>query len=177
MKYLLLTGFVSLALTATASFAEEKCGEAKGNMIVGKVTLQCLKITGTAKFDGTTIAGNLHITGPLEAKSAKLSSLKVAGVVTLTDTTVSGPVNIAGTLEAKNTTFLDKILFQGKSASFTHSTLKDIEITSKASQKTTIYLEDDSVINGNITFKNGNGLVKNHHATLNGKIIGGKMAQ
>jgi cytoskeletal protein CcmA (bactofilin family) len=174
MKYLLLAALASLTFTNTV-LAADKCAEASGNMTVGKVTLQCLKVIGTAKFEGTTLEGALNLTGPLEAKSTHFSSLKIMGNAILTDSTVTGIVKITGGLDAKNTIFLDKIVINGKSALFSHSTLKDIDIIAKARQKASITLEDESIVNGNITFTTGNGIVINHHATLNGKIIGGKM--
>ena len=174
MKKELLTSLILMGLACNVH-AEEKCGDAVGNVIMGKVSLGCMRIAGTAKLDGTTLKGMLRVAGPLDAKSTHLTSLQIAGKTNLADSIITGPVHIAGPLEATNTTFQGTVKLSAKSAMFSHCTLKDIEITSdKAGQAALISLENGTTVTGNITFVNGNGVVKNSHSSIAGKVIGGK---
>lgn len=174
MKKFTITCFLlSLVFTSTNSIASEKCAQAMGNMIVGKVTMNCLKVKGTAKFNNTTIKENLDVMGSLNATSANLNSLTIKGQVTLDKSKVSGVVNIQGMLEASDTTFGDKILLETQSATFKHSTMKGIKITS--TKPATVYLNDQSTVDGDIEFTHGDGIVKNNGSKITGKVIGGKL--
>jgi hypothetical protein len=155
------------------AFALEKCAEVSGNMIVGKASLTCSKIKGSATFKGSTFTGKLDITGPLKANDAKLTAINVTGNVTLDHSVVSGVANITGELTASDTVFKDKLQVTTATVTLNGGTAEDIEI--KSHKTAYLYLNDGSIVNGNITFKNGNGVVKNNHSTIKGKVVGGKV--
>jgi hypothetical protein len=164
---------ISCPLTA---FAETKCAEVSGNMIVGKVTLGCTNIQGSATFKTSTFTGKLDVAGPLKANASNLAEVDVAGDVTLDNSVVSGTAKITGDIIATDTTFKATLQAFTHSITLIGSTAEDIEITpSKPHEAAYLYLNAGSTVNGNITFKNGHGIVKNNHSTLKGKVTGGKI--
>jgi len=179
MKQLIvLSASVLLIAAATNTIAGKKCARAEGNMIVGKVTMDCLDVKGSAKFNQTTIKGALHINGPLTAKSSSLNRINIVGNTVLHDSTVSGLANVTGSLEASDTAFKDNIQASSQSVTLNHSTVRNIKIKSdKPHQITYVYLNDNSVVSGNITFVGGKGVVKNQRSKVLGKIIGGKILE
>ena len=139
--------------------------------------MTCLQAAGNVIFNGTTIEEGLTITGNLEAKDATLNSLNIVGAATLKNTTISGATQIVGGLQATDSNFKDKIQITSKTVTLNHSNTQDIEIKDDdAKSSPSVYLNDNSVVNGNITFVDGNGLVKNNNSKINGKIIGGKLS-
>jgi hypothetical protein len=170
MKMTKLTIITTLFfLQAAAAHAE--CGTLVGNTTLGKVSLQCQNITGTATLTDTTITGLLTISGDLSAQRALLVGLNVVGNVSLDSTTVSGSSTIIGKLDASSSKLTD-VELDGTSATFTTSTVQNILVKSSRNQAAHIIL-NNSVVNGNITFANGNGIVQNNNSKITGKVTGG----
>lgn len=170
-----LSALLALIFASCAS-ADEQCAQSLGNMTVSKVTIPCLSVTGRADFMGTTILQQLTVMGSLTATLSTFHATKVVGNVNLTDSTVSGPITVTGSLTAVRTTFSDKITLTGMDATFNHATLHDVYITASKLNKTPIvYLDEGTVVKGNIVFMQGKGTVENHHAELQGKVIGGEL--
>jgi hypothetical protein len=175
-KNLLVLPTILLICSSIDTFAAEKCAEVSGNMIVGKAKLTCTTIKGSATFTGSTFTGKVDIIGPLKADTTKLEEIKVTGNVTLNHTIVSGAAQIKGNVTATDSAFKEKLQATSASITLNDSIAEDIEITANKPHATMyLYLNEGSTVNGNITFKNGNGIIKNNHSTLKGKVTGGKM--
>ncbi len=171
-----LTALLSLLLTSTSIFAADKCTHSAGNMVVGKVTMQCLVVAGSALFNGTTIKGSLKVAGSLNANSAMLNNVDVTGSMNINNSNIDGSTKITGALEATDTSFLDKVQITAISSIFNHCITKNIFVSSSKSGKPAyLYLNNHSVVNGNITFVNGNGIVKKNDSEINGDVVGGKV--
>ncbi len=168
-----LTGI--LLIHSSTLFAAAKCAEVKGNFVVGKVTLGCTNVTGNATIKKTTFTGELKIRGDLKATESTFMSINVAGDVALNNSTVASTAKIDGKLMANNTTFQDKLDIKTQAITLNHATTHGIEIKATKIKKPVVVTINESTIDGDITFVDGNGVVKNHHATINGKVIGGKV--
>ncbi len=166
--------FITLLLLTTRVLADNGCGTAVGNVVMGKVTLQCQQITGNADLTGTTMTGKLTVLGGLTATRAKLDSIDVTGNVTLTDSTL-GSAKITGQLVASGTTFKD-IEIIGDNIELSHSTTGNIVInSSRGNSSPTLTLSKKCTVNGDITFNGSQGVVLGNDAKITGKIIGGKI--
>jgi len=164
-------GILIATLITSPAFAQQKCAEVQGNMVVKKVTMKCLSVKGTADFDHTTILHDLQVKGTLSANSATLGSVNVTGKTSLHNSVINGVTQITGFLEAFDTTFKDKIQLLGPDAVFENSKTKGIEVLEKA--KSVIHLKNTTV-DGDIVFTHQKGIVENTNSTIQGKIIGGK---
>jgi hypothetical protein len=165
--------FLFLA-NATIAIADNGCGTAVGNVIMGKAVLQCQQITGNATLTDTTITGKLSVLGGVTATGAKLDSLDVTGNLSLMNTVVSGPVTVTGLFVASNSTFKD-ILVHGDSLQLEASTTGNIVIDSSRTNSTpTVQLAKKCTVNGNITFTKTAGVVEMNDSKITGQIIGGK---
>jgi hypothetical protein len=162
--------FILLAVSVHAS-ANEKCAEAMGRMVVGKVTMECLHVTGDTRFDGTTIRHKLTVIGAFDAKSAKLSDLEVTGNVVLHNSHISGVTHITGALQAFDTYFGGKIDLTAQLVRLSHVTTHMIRIDSNKPAELDL---DNTIVNGDIVFSHPGGIVKNHKSQIHGKIMGGK---
>lgn len=163
-----------LLLTSTTIHAEGKCGTAIGNTVMhGATMMQCQKITGAATLNQSTMHGTLTVIGNLSAKQSTLLDIDITGDVNLLMSAVDGKSKITGQLNATKTTFADSIELTGKTATFHTSYTRGIIINSK--KPAYIYLDDHSVVDGDITFTNGDGIVKNTNSIIHGKVIGGKI--
>jgi len=151
--------------------AHAACGTLVGNTVLGKVSLQCQNITGTATLTDTAITGILTVSGDLNATRASIAGLNVVGNVSLNSTIVSGSTSIIGKLDASTSKFTD-IELEGSSATFSKSTIKNILIKSSRNETPQIVL-NNTVVDGNITFTSGKGIVQNNNSKITGKVIGG----
>lgn len=171
-KWIIYLLFSLITIDVTAN---ENCTRAMSNMTVGRVTLRCLNLTGIANFNGTTIQENFDITGSLSATAAHFNNLNAKGTVILDHSIITGITHIQGLLEASDTTFLNDIQITTNSATFKHSTTKNIKVISKTPAQ--VYLDNNSVVEGNIEFTEGHGVVKNHNSKITGKVMGGKIVE
>jgi hypothetical protein len=165
--------FITLLLLSTRALADNGCGTAVGNVVMGKVTLQCQQITGNATLTGTTMTGKLTVLGGLTATRATLDSIDVTGNVTLDSSTV-GPAKITGQLVASDSTFKD-IAINSEDVELSHSTTGNIVISSsRANSSPILKLTKKCTVNGNITFTGSPGVEVND-SKITGKVIGGKV--
>lgn len=164
--------FITLLFLATHAMADNGCGTAVGNVVMGKVTLQCQQITGNATLTDTTMTGKLTVLGGLTSTRAKLDSIDVTGNVTLDSSTV-GPAKITGQLVATGSTFKD-IEINSEDVKLSNSTAGNIVITSnRANSSPTLQLTKKCTVNGNITFTGSPGVVEVNDSKITGKVIGG----
>jgi hypothetical protein len=171
-KYLLLGTLLFLNSQANA---DGQCASAVGNTIIGKTTIQCMKIVGTASLTNTTMVGLLTLSGDLNATHATLNDLSIVGNVNLQNTTVAGNADITGKLNASDSK-LSGIKLHGEEIILSNSTSQDILIDSSRDSDTShLVLNNNSIVNGDITFSDGKGIVENHNSKITGKIIGGKL--
>jgi hypothetical protein len=175
-RSLLAIPAILLISASLTTFAEARCADAAGNVIMNHLNLSCIKVQGSATLKASTLTGKLDVTGQIKANDSKLAEINAIGDLTLDKSVVSGEALISGDVIATDTTFKAKLQATARSVTLTGSTAEDIEITSKKPNETAyLYLNAGSKVNGNVTFKNGHGIVKNHHSTLKGKVIGGKI--
>jgi hypothetical protein len=151
--------FIFLA-SSTYAIADNGCGTAVGNVIMGKAVLQCQQITGNATLTDTTITGKLSVLGGLTATGAKIDSLDVTGNISLMNSTINGPTTVTGQFVASNSTLKD-ILVHGDSLQLEASTTGNIVIDSARTDSTpTVQLAKKCTVNGNITFMKTAGVVE-----------------
>jgi hypothetical protein len=169
-KIILLSLLCIISMNAIA-----KCTEAIANITMGKISLPCLKVKGSVILNGTTIQDHLILIGELTATAAHFNRLNIKGDVILNHSTVSGKTDIEGKLKATDTVFSDNIYLKTNEAIFDHSTIQNLEVSSN--KTVYVFLNNHSTVNGNIIFKNKNGIVKNNHSSITGKVIGGTVEE
>lgn len=172
--FVLLTSTVLLA-AATSVFAEPQCGQASGNVVMNKTSVDCLQVMGNARLTNATIKNKLKIVGSLNVNESTLGEVHAVGHVSVNKSSITGPVTIVGGLEVTQSTFEDNIKIATNTIKIASSTLQNIEI--KASQKDkipTLYLSDNTVVKGNIVFVNSSGVVVSHESKILGKVVNGK---
>ena len=156
-------------LACTPALAADKCANAIGNITIGKVTLGCMIITGSANFTKTELTGPLVLKGKLEAMESTLMEIQVAGPVSLTMTSVNGKASIVGpVLEATKSSFAQSLDFTGDAIRLNKTTTRNITINSQ--HPVTLSLTDVTV-NGDIRFTHGKGTVENNHSSIHGQVL------
>lgn len=160
--------------------------------INGPLNFTALKIKGKTEISGTFSGEDAELSdvvihGPFEGSKIIAKNLQVDGDVTLEDFKIDGNVNINGPLKAKNGSFKDINSVYAPIA-FYSVTLNNINVkktnhqdggdNTNSDDNTNNYeikLAGNTVINGNITFESGKGVVfiRDKTAQLKGKVIGG----
>jgi hypothetical protein len=163
----LLTGLM-VALLSQNCLALEKCASSIGNVILRHVTIGCMNINGSADMAGTTFKGDLLLTGPLKASGTSFQGINVTGSVDLQNARVAGETFIIGGLDATTTTFQKKLTINANKIQLVTSTTQDIVIETGSPSTLTL---TNCTVNGNVTFRNGNGTVTNNNSKISGKIL------
>ncbi len=172
---LLLSASLSFALTGYAADVPV-CQSAPGSMTCNQGTVDSINTNGMVTLSGTTVKNDTVINGRVTADKATFNNLKVNGTLDINNSTVEGTVLVSGLLNADKTTFKQKIEIASNVIRFSKSEINEILVDDtqpKVEQK--IYL-DKTKVNGDITFKSGDGIVYvGKDVEMKGKVVGGKV--
>lgn len=141
-----------------------ECGEGK---------LSDLHIAGKATLKGTTVLGDTHIAGMLNATNVNLNTLYVAGKASIDRSQIRGKAKISGLLISCKNKFAHKLTISSDKTYLEETESGDIEI-SRGGDTQVLYLGNQTVIHGNITFTDKHGLVLlDKTSKIEGHVIGG----
>jgi|GEM_PF-2511557 len=122
-KFALLA--LSFMLTNTYAF------NCMGDCQLGKQTVDFVNSASNLTLNQTTVMGDVHVAGKLQATAVKLKNLAAAGKTDLDNTIVENDAKIAGKLTAHGSTFNGDVFLAAK-ASFSNSKLnKQLNTTGK----------------------------------------------
>ena len=138
---------------------------AKSLSVMGPLHFNHLKVEKAAEIFGPVANSefgafdSLAITGPFVAKNVTCSKLEVTGPVDVTDLQVSGATTIIGPLKAVKSTF-QNITITSDQVTLVDSKTKDIVVEKNEDKKQVLHLKGKTIVEGNITFESGKGIVK-----------------
>ncbi|MGD9152208.1 MAG: hypothetical protein PVG30_00910 [Gammaproteobacteria bacterium] len=180
-------------LISIAVYASKVCHYLPGVVVCGKGSVHNVLAAGYANLNGTTVTNSIKVGGYLSAKNSNLNLVACGGGVDIDKSNITGSVGFAGAailnkvsingkcselglLVAKDADFANTIEITGEITHFQHSKTVAILVHPSEHPQEKIYLEDQTVVNGNITFESGNGIVvKSADSTILGNVIGGKI--
>lgn len=172
--FLCATTFITLMFSTLNSYAGQ-CIESAGKVSYGNEIIPCLKVAGKATLNGTTVQGLTRISGSVFAKNANLNQLNVSGKADLTGTMINGTGEISGLLTTFKSQVLGDLTISSNTVELESTTTKNITINPGGLEQV-LYLTN-SIVEGNVIFTSGNGVVYLRGASqVTGKIIGGKIA-
>lgn len=194
MKQIMVV-FIALSLTSMLTHANDKTGATfYGPVTLSNKEFDHLNAKGPTTLEGVTVTGPLEVFGPLTIKDSKIKNLTVMGPLTAKKLTmvsgeingpvkldrsqVEGKITINGPLTAEECKFKDTIDIATTKMTLEHSTATHIHVRKNDSwldKPQKIYLTSKTIVNGDITFEAGNGLVYlKKGSTLKGEVKGGK---
>lgn len=171
---------------------------AKSLSVMGPLHFNNLKVEKNTEIFGPVansdhgVFDSLFITGPFMAKNIACSKLEVTGPVDVTDLQVSGDATIIGPLKAGKSTFqnltltgplkAEKSTFQDLTITADKIVLEDVktkDILVKKNQeerqekKQVLHLNGKTIVEGNIIFESGKGIVEQgSEVKIQGEIKG-----
>lgn len=178
MKSLTITA-VLLALAPLASMAED-C-EIQPGMLACKTT----KISelpagayGDISLKGTTVTSKTEATtGNFSAKDSTLNNLDITtGNADIKNSTLDGKINITtGFMTIKDSQLKQNAEFAAAWVNLKNTTTKGVVMSSDSTKPLCLNLYDNTTVDGDITFSNGNGLIYVENGSkVTGNIHGGK---
>lgn len=164
-------------LVSSLSLANNVCQQNYGQTVCGSGVVKNVSSNGTATLNKTVVTGKASINGSLHAQSAKIAYLSVNGTATIKDSIISKSAIINGTIHASQSTFLSDLIIASNTSTLNQSVTKNIYINKSSNNSNQeIFLNDHSIIDGDINFKSGGGIVYlSHGSKINGTVIGGKV--
>lgn len=164
----------SLAVNGPANF---KLVKAKTLQVNGPLQFHNLDVAGKAEVDGSMKGdkgkfGQLFVTGPMDVDHVICGELSVKGPVKATYLDVQNHAEIVGPLEVQHGKFkslavnADKIILEAV-------TIETI-VVNKGNNNQTLVLRGQTIVNGDIVFESGNGIVQIESSDVrtNGSVKG-----
>ncbi len=168
----------ALILAGTMNFAyADVCNFNPGSVTCGKGTIENLNGNGMVSINGTKITGTTAVNGMLNADDAHLNAMDINGSAILFKCTVNSEVKIKGALKASSSRFKSSIEIYSDYTRLVNTNVhKNINIHRNYGSRQKLLLEDNSEVNGDIVFENGNGtVVLDQSSKILGNVIGGKI--
>jgi len=138
-------------------------------------TSNAVSANGPVMMEGTTVLGSTNINGTLNAAHSVFNTLQVNGTVVLKNSIVQGETQINGTLLARKSWFNQPLTLASNSVVFEDTQSVSITFLSTSSSPKIFVLGGNSRVNGNIFFKDKDGVVcTSQTAQIVGNIIGGQ---
>lgn len=164
-----------LAGSVSTGFADV-CKIEPGSVTCGKGTVSELSGNGMVTVSGTTVTGDTNVNGLLRADDANFGSLQVNGSASLTECTINNTADIKGTLNASSTKFENILDVYSSLSRFINSKMNNnLHIHHNDAKKQLVYLDNNTEVNGDIIFDDGNGeVVVRGGSKIAGKVIGGQ---
>lgn len=173
---LIVVGFVVYSFDIGSKNFDRTTIENKN--IIGPVSLnktkgESISVTGSVK-GSDIVFGTIACVGSVKLSSSKIANLDVVGLVKISDCEISGEILIVGMLKAKNS-HMHNISITASLVELDNSKAKNITIKkqSEANQMQTLVLKGNTVVDGDIIFESGQGIVeKASTVKMNGSISG-----
>lgn len=177
MKLLKLLPIVATLAISIPAFAAGVCQKYPGTTICGKGEVDNVVAYGVATLNDTTVLQKTDVSGTLTATDANLNMVNSKGNTTLQKTTVNGSNHFFGGLQTNGSTFKKTLTISSTSVTLTDTKTVDVSLGDiKPVVTQELYLKGNTLINGDITFKQGHGIVYlSGNAQISGKVSGGKV--
>lgn len=194
MKKIILAVFLLLnvSLLSLTAFAQSVCKYSIAKVTCGAGIVSNVFAAGWAELNGTTVTNSTTVEGFLKAYNVNLNTVSANGMVTINNSTIKGFFHFRGDLTVNGLTDYNKLEMVGI-LDASNSSFDDIEITSEKSYLSStstknivehmasnhhekIYLRNNSVVNGDISFDSGNGeVVVSGGSRVMGAVRGGRI--
>ncbi|MCL5260824.1 MAG: hypothetical protein M1561_03980 [Gammaproteobacteria bacterium] len=176
-------------------FAADVCTHWEGGISCEKGAVDNVSGVGLASLNGTTVTNAVSFTGNINAVNADINKLNIIGNLLFTNTTLRGFAQIIGNAALIDTKFLGGFQITGfmlvTNSSFEtpieitsplitlkSSTTKNIVVHKSNNPNEQLYLQEHSIVNGDIVFESNTGTVFESDGSLvNGNVIGGTIVK
>ncbi len=140
----------------------------------GQVTRSSILCNGPGFLKGTTVKGDIKITGNMEAHNIKASSIIVNGSVSIYNSQVTGDMEVVGSLKSTNVQYAKSLNITSNHVVFNNSTVAgEVKINSPTSVPQ-LKMMCGSIIAGSVTFEGQEGVVQvTGDSRVRGKIMNG----
>ena len=179
--FLILSGLVGVtyadvcSLDRKTSLSNKVPSLFNGSTTCKEGKVDSILINGALELNKTTIQ-KLKVNGNVIANSGEIGNALINGNIEIADSK-SDSIKVNGALSAQKTVF-ENVEVNGISK-FTGSTInKDLTVkrNPNSTHKLETYLYENTIINGNIIFENGEGIVyKSDKSIIRGKVLNGKI--
>ncbi len=177
MKLLKFSTLVATLAISIPALSAGVCQHYPGSTICGKGEVNNVTAYGVATLNGTTVDQTTDVSGALTAIDANLNMASVKGSAILQNTTVNGTNHFFGGFNTKGSTFKKTLTISSNDVTLVDTKTVDVllgDVSPVGTQK--LHLKGNTLINGDVTFKQGHGIVYlSGNAQVSGQVNGGKV--
>lgn len=164
-----------------------------GRATLKEVSASSLSVNGSLKFDhvkidhSLTVSGsakghylegdNFSVNGSLKGDYIKFNNATINGSVSGDHISISDKLKVFGRVKVSDSQFSSVEISSEKSI-FKNSKIEQLSVLKDDDVKQEIYLEEGTIVSGNIEFESGKGVVYlKDNSRVEGKVSGGKVIQ
>lgn len=142
----------------------------------GKNVVDEVVCYGPTVMKGTTVKGDIKVTGPFQANNISAKNLVIEGPVEISNSQIAGSVKTAGEFSADHVEFKKGVAVTANNVVLNHSVVNGL-MTITSNQKTPyLQVQCSSVITGAVLFDGKAGVVQiTGESLVKGKVVNGAM--
>jgi hypothetical protein len=170
---------------------KQVCESDPASTICSRGVVDDLNVDGSTSLNGTTVTNTVTANGSLRANHSILNKVTANGSAQIRNSEIKGHLccsgsadiykskvntaTISGSLFAVTTIFAEQLSLATDKTILQSSQTKDV-IIQVVNNHEELYLQNNTIVEGNITFLSGKGLVfKSDNSKIIGKVRGGKI--
>lgn len=142
----------------------------------GVETVSSVVCYGPAVLKGTTVSGDLKVTGPFTAEKITVSALNITGAADIIDSKVSDTVEVTGSLSAKGVEFAKGLTLTSDYIMLHKVKIRGSVTVNSSSNTPYMTMECGTTIRGDVTFTGKAGVIQiTDDSVVQGKVNNGAM--
>lgn len=147
-----------------------------GNKEVKDTELNSIYHVGPINLINTKVIDAMEVSGPVEIQNSNINNLNISGVAKILNSVISGDYfKVAGLVKIICSQINCPTMLGTQQVEISCTTIQEITINNNSENIKETLILNNSIVNGNIIFKSGNGMVKSYSSQINGEIIGGTL--
>jgi hypothetical protein len=142
----------------------------------GKESIPSVICYGPTVMKETHVAGDIKVTGSLQAENISTRGIQVEGTVNLSNAQVSGAVNVTGDFSADHVQFAQGVAVTGTQIILSNTKVNGLMTITSDKDSPTLQVLCNSTITGSVLFSGKAGVIQvTDNSSIQGKVVNGSM--
>lgn len=170
MKRMLLLGSIFVLINSAYAYT------GFGVCNYGKESIGSVICYGPTVMKETHVAGDIKVTGSLQAENISVRGVQVEGSLDLKNSQVSGAVNVSGDFSADHVQFAQGVAVSATKIMLNNSKVNGLMTITSTKDSPTLQVQCNSVITGSVLFSGKAGLIQvTGDSLIKGKVVNGSL--
>lgn len=147
-----------------------------GNKEIKDTEVNSIYHVGPVNLINIKVVDTMEVSGLVEIQNSNINNLNISGVAKILNSVIYGNCfKVAGFVKIMHSQIHCPTILGTQQVEISCTTIQEITINNNSENIKGTLILNNSIVNGNIIFKSGNGIVKSYSSEINGEIIGGTL--